>query len=105
MFLKGVNSPVLGRHFQSLCYDIQKDNCTEFGPVDVFQFKSNSVKPISCIRIRVIIIIIIIIIIITTMIIIIMIIIIIIITNYSTYTLFFLHATILCWATALDKEI
>ena len=104
MFLKGVNSPVLGRHFQSLCYDIQKDNCTEFGPVDVFQFKSNSVKPISCIRIRVIIIIIIIII--TTMIIIIiMIIIITIITNYSTYTLFFLHATILCWATALDQEI
>ena len=26
----------------------KKGNCTEFGPVDVFQFKSDSVKPISC---------------------------------------------------------
>ena len=44
----------------------KKGNCAEFGPVDVFQFKSDSVKPISCIRIKVIIIIIIIIIIIKT---------------------------------------
>ena len=42
----------------------KKGNCAEFGPVDVFQFKSDSVKPISCIRIKVIIIIIIVIIII-----------------------------------------
>ena len=26
----------------------KKGNCREFGPVDVFQFKSDSVKPISC---------------------------------------------------------
>ena len=41
----------------------KKGNCAEVGPVDVFQFKSDSVKPISCMRIKVIIIIIIIIII------------------------------------------
>ena len=33
----------------------EKGNCAEFGPLDVFQFKSDSVKPISCIRIKVII--------------------------------------------------
>ena len=37
----------------------QKGNCAEFAPVNVFQFKSDSEKPISCIRIKVIIIIII----------------------------------------------
>ena len=31
----------------------RKGNCAEFGPVNVFQFKSDSVKPISCIRIKV----------------------------------------------------
>ena len=40
----------------------KKGNCAEFGPVNVFQFKSDSVKPISCIRIKVVLIIIIIII-------------------------------------------
>ena len=35
----------------------KKGNCAEFGPVDVFQFKSDSVKPISCVRIKVLIII------------------------------------------------
>ena len=34
----------------------KEGNCAEFGPVDVFQFKSDSVKPVSCIRIKVIII-------------------------------------------------
>ena len=33
----------------------EKGNCAEFGPVDVFQFKSDSVKPICCIKIKVII--------------------------------------------------
>ena len=33
----------------------KKDNCAEFQPVNVFQFKSDLVKPISCIRIKVII--------------------------------------------------
>ena len=47
----------------------KKGSCTEFGPVDVFQFKSDSVKPISCIRIKVIIIIIIVIMIIIVIII------------------------------------
>ena len=41
----------------------KKGNCAEFAPVNVFQFKSDSEKPMSCIRIKVIIIIIIIIII------------------------------------------
>ena len=40
----------------------KKGKCAEFGPLNVFQFKSDSVKPIFCIRIKVIIIIIIIII-------------------------------------------
>ena len=53
----------------------KKSNCAEFGPVDAFQFKSNSVKPISCVRIKVIIIIIIIIVIIIIIIIIIILII------------------------------
>ena len=60
----------------------KKGNCAEFGPVNVFQFKSDSVKPISCIRIKVIIIIVIIIIVI---IIIIMIIIIVIIINKDLF--------------------
>ena len=30
----------------------KKCSCAEFGAVDVFQFKSNSVKPFSCIRIK-----------------------------------------------------
>ena len=34
----------------------KKGNCEEFVPVNVFQFKSDSVKPISCIRIKVVII-------------------------------------------------
>ena len=42
----------------------KKGSCAEFGPVDVFEFKSDSVKHFSCIRIKAIIIIIIIIIII-----------------------------------------
>ena len=42
----------------------KKGNYAEFGPVNVFQFKSDSVKPVSCIRIKVIMIIIIIMIII-----------------------------------------
>ena len=57
----------------------KKSNCAEFGPVDAFQFKSTSVKPISRVRIKVIIIIIIIVIIIMIIIIIVIIIIIIII--------------------------
>ena len=32
----------------------EKGHCAEFGSVDVFQFKSDSVKPIPCIRIEVI---------------------------------------------------
>ena len=40
----------------------KKGNCAEFGPVDVFWFKRDTVKPISCKRMEVIIIIIIIII-------------------------------------------
>ena len=36
----------------------KKGNCAEFGPVNVFQFKSDSVKPVSCTRIKVIMIII-----------------------------------------------
>ena len=39
----------------------EKGSCAEFVAVDVFQFKSDSVKPFSCIRIKVIIIIIIVI--------------------------------------------
>ena len=35
----------------------KKGNCAEFGPVNVFQFKSDLVKPISCIKMKVIIII------------------------------------------------
>ena len=35
----------------------EKGSCAEFVAVDVFQFKSDSVKPFSCIRIKVIIII------------------------------------------------
>ena len=42
----------------------KKGNYAEFGPVDVFQFKTDSVKPFSCVRIKVVIIMIIIIIII-----------------------------------------
>ena len=38
----------------------KKGSCAEFGPVDVLWFKSDSVKPFSCIRIKVIMIIIII---------------------------------------------
>ena len=52
----------------------KKINCAEFGPVDVFQFKHDSVKPISCVRIKVTIIITVIIIIIIITIIIIIII-------------------------------
>ena len=32
----------------------KKGNCAEFGPMNVFQFESDSVKPISCMRIKVI---------------------------------------------------
>ena len=39
----------------------KKGNCAEFGPVNVFQFERGSVKPIPCMRIKLIIIIIIII--------------------------------------------
>ena len=56
----------------------EKGSCAEFGPMDVFWFKSDSVKPFSRIRIKVIIIIIIIIVIIIIIIVIIIIIIIII---------------------------
>ena len=38
----------------------KKGNCAEFGPVNVFQFERGSVKPIPCMRIKLIIIIIII---------------------------------------------
>ena len=48
----------------------KKGNCAEFGPVNVFHFEYDSVRPISCMRIKVIIIIIIIIIITITIIII-----------------------------------
>ena len=58
--LKGVNSQILGRHplFPVCVMIYKKGNWAEFGPVNVFQFKSDLVKPISCIRIKVIIIII-----------------------------------------------
>ena len=46
---KGVNSPILGRHspFPKVCaMTYKKGSCAEFGPVDIFQFKSDSVKVI-----------------------------------------------------------
>ena len=48
--LKDVNKSVLGRHspFPKSMY------CADFGPVNIFQFESDSIKPISCIRIKVI---------------------------------------------------